>query len=101
VTKKTPGATQEVKSGTSPERSDFFDKSTNVKLILISLYILCALVLGLDYFIDRHGGHPWEGLFGFHALYGFVVCVILVLAAKELRKILQRSEEYYGSEDDG
>jgi hypothetical protein len=31
----------------------------------------------------------------FYGLYGFVSCVLLVVAAKELRKVLMRSEDYY------
>ena len=34
-------------------------------------------------------------LFGFHAVYGFVACVVLVLAAKQLRRVLMRDENYY------
>ena len=29
----------------------------------------------------------------------FVACTLLVLAARELRKILMRDENYYGEED--
>jgi hypothetical protein len=39
--------------------------------------------------------HPWEGFFGFYALYGFVACVLLVLLAKEMRKLVMRDEDYY------
>ena len=34
--------------------------------------------------------------FGFDAIYGFVACVGLVLAAKGLRVLLMRDEDYYG-----
>ena len=43
----------------------------------------------------EHGELPVEGWFGFYALYGFVACVLLVLVAKQLRKILMRDEDYY------
>jgi len=42
--------------------------------------------------------HAWEALPGFYALFGFVACVVLVLIAKEMRKVLMRDEDYY---DDG
>jgi len=32
---------------------------------------------------------------GFYSLYGFVACVILVLLAKEMRKLVMRDEDYY------
>ena len=44
--------------------------------------------------------HPWEALFGFYGIYGFVACVILVLLAKEMRRILMRREDYYESGND-
>jgi hypothetical protein len=34
-------------------------------------------------------------LFGFYALYGFVACVLLVLLAAEMRKLVMRDEDYY------
>lgn len=101
MSEQTPNTIPEVTTKMVPNRGGFFDKPVTVKFVLITLYVLCAIVFGLEFLIDRHGGHPWEELFGFHALYGFVVCVILVLIAKELRKILRRSEGYYDREDDG
>lgn len=60
-----------------------------------AFYAACALLLALDTVFHRHAGHPWEGAFGFYAAYGFVACVLLVLAAKRLRRVLMRSEGYY------
>ena len=34
-------------------------------------------------------------MIGFYAVYGFVACVLLVLLAKEMRKVLIRKEDYY------
>lgn len=61
-----------------------------------AFYAVGALLLALDAVIHRHAEHPWEGAFGFHAAYGFVACVLLVLAAKRLRRVLMRPEDYYG-----
>jgi len=77
----------------------------NVRLVLRLLFTACAAVLLLD-IVDlvlplvglhelRHAETSWEGLPGFYAIYGFVACVLLVLTAKELRKILMRKEDYY------
>ena len=49
----------------------------------------------LDFIIHRHKVHPWEGLLGFYAVYGFVGCVVLVLVAKWMRTFLMRDEDYY------
>ena len=74
---------------------DFFDRPETLRLILNSLYVICALLVGLDFVIHRHTEHPWEGLYGFYPIYGFIGCVILVLVAKWMRKILMREEDYY------
>ena len=59
---------------------------------------LCALSVVVELFIHRHLVHPLEGLFGFYAIYGFVACVMLVLIAKYMRKLLMRAENYYDND---
>ena len=51
--------------------------------------------MGVDLIIHRHAETGFDGWFGFYGFYGFVACVTLVLAAKGLRRILMRSEDYY------
>jgi hypothetical protein len=72
-----------------------FDDPRNVDRLLHGFYAVCAVLLGLDLILHRHVSHSWENLVGFYALFGFVACVILVLVAKEMRKVLMRSEDYY------
>ena len=43
----------------------------------------------------EEGLFPIEGYFGFYSLYGFCACVVLVLVAKEMRKVLMRDEDHY------
>jgi hypothetical protein len=82
-----------------PERNDektyLFDNPRNVSRLLLGFYIVCAVLFVLDFVVHRHTVHPWEGFPGFYALYGFVACVVLVLIAKEMRKLLMRKEDYY------
>lgn len=77
------------------QRQHLFDKPENVRRLLRLLYLVCALLLVADLFIYRHVTHAWEALWGFYAFFGFVACVVLVLVAKQLRKILKRPEDYY------
>ena len=72
-----------------------FDDPKNVRRVIYALHAICGLSLVAEIFIHRHVEHPWEALFGFYSLYGFVACMLLVLIAKELRKVLMRSEDYY------
>jgi len=77
------------------ERDYFFDNPRNVRLVLRIFYAICALLFVIDFVYHRHIIHPWEKAWGFYAIFGFVACVVLVLVAKEMRKIVMRREEYY------
>ncbi|MGE4647659.1 MAG: hypothetical protein AAEJ59_06285 [Arenicellales bacterium] len=72
-----------------------FDKPQNVRRVLWALVAVCIVTIGADFVYHRHIVHPWEGVWGFYAFYGFVACVVLVLVAKEMRKLLMRAEDYY------
>lgn len=77
------------------DKRHMFDNPRNVRRVVYALFAICALTFAADFFVERHVDHPWEVLFGFYAVYGFVACVLLVLVAKEMRKILMRKEDHY------
>ena len=79
----------------SDEVPGVWDKKENVTLLLRVLYALCAVLVVLDLFVHRHSEHPWEHVVAFYPLYGFVGIVVLVLAAKGLRRLVMRPEDYY------
>lgn len=79
--------------------ADWFDKASNVRRLLRIFYLLCAVLLGVDWLYHRHIVHPWEGMPGFFSTFGFIACVVLVLLAKELRKFLMRDENFYDRDD--
>lgn len=79
----------------SDEKTYFFDKPQNIKLVLRIFYALCIVLLVLDFVLSRYIYHAWEQLPGFYPIYGFVGCVILVIVAKWMRIFLMRSEFYY------
>lgn len=73
-----------------------FDKPANVKRLLWTLYSCLIGLILIDLFIAKHPYFPWEEYPSFYAAYGFVSCVLLVLAAKYiLRKMVKRREDYY------
>ena len=101
-------ATGPVSNGSDSNGSDeklyLFDKPKNVQRLMRGFYVCCVLLVLAEFVIHRHIVHPWEWIFGFHALYGFVACVVLVLIATQLRTLLMRDEDYYddpgGSDSD-
>jgi hypothetical protein len=78
------------------EKPHLFDNPKNVKRLLWGFYACCLVLLGMDFVIHRHVVHDWENLPGFYGIYGFVACVVLVLIATEMRKVIMRKEDYYG-----
>ena len=78
------------------EKAAMFDNPRNVKWLLLIFFTSVGLLLLVDLVYSRHAIFPWEGWFGFYAVFGFVACVALVLAAKHvLRPIVMRQEDYY------
>lgn len=61
---------------------------------------LCVLLFALDFVVTRKTHAPGEQIPGFYAIYGFAGCVLLVLVAKEMRKVVMRREDYYERTDE-
>ncbi|MCC6475053.1 MAG: hypothetical protein IT514_15070, partial [Burkholderiales bacterium] len=59
---------------------------------------LLALTVVAEVWVRRHPHFGWDGLPGFNAIYGFLVCAGLILAAKLIGLVLKRPDTYY-SED--
>jgi hypothetical protein len=76
-------------------KKHLFDDPKNVRRVRQALYVICGLSLVAELVVHRHVDHPWEIVPIFYAIYGFAACVILVLAATEMRKVLMRGEDYY------
>ena len=77
------------------DKAYWLDDRRNVDKVVWTLYGVCALLMALDVFINRHGEFHIEHAFGFYAFYGFFGSVGLVLTAKQLRRVLMRTEGYY------
>jgi hypothetical protein len=77
------------------EKIHLFDRPENVERLLKGFYAICISLALADFVVHRHIGFGWEKIPAFYALYGFVACVLLVLIAKKMRKILMRKEDYY------
>ncbi len=91
--------TMEAPNNGKDEKRYWLDDPGNVTKIVWALVALCILLFFADGFYEKHGQFPVEHLFGFYAIFGFVVYVGLVVVAKWLRTYLMRSEDYYDSDD--
>jgi hypothetical protein len=84
---------KETKEG---EKKYLFDKPKNVTRLFVIYYTSLAILLIVEFFIHKHPHFPWEAWPQFYAVFGFVACVALVLAAKYiLRPLVKRPENYY------
>lgn len=73
----------------------WLEQPETVRRIVYALYASCALLIAIDPLIAKHGPFAIEHIWGFYGIYGFVGCVFLVLAAKAMRRVVMRPEDYY------
>jgi hypothetical protein len=73
----------------------WIDHPRNVARLYRGLWAVGAVLVLAELVVHRHAETPFDGWFGFYGVYGFVACVALVLAAKLLRRIVMRPEDYY------
>lgn len=60
---------------------------------------LLALTLLAQVWVPLYAHFGIDGWFGFHALFGFLACVAMVLLAKLLGWLLKRPDTYYDNDD--
>jgi hypothetical protein len=73
----------------------WLDRKENVTKVYWAVWVVCGVLLLIDPLIHKHEEFAFAEWFGFFGFFGFFACVGLVLAAKALRRILKRPEDYY------
>ena len=82
----------------------WLDSKRNVAKVFYALIGIDVLWLAADFFykkkaeFEAFGGWA-DGGIGFYPVYGFVGAFLLVLAAKQMRRVLTRPEDYYDREE--
>ena len=76
-------------------KKHLFDNPRNVERLLKGFYVICIILVIADFIIHRHTTMGWEKIPAFYAIYGFIACVVLVVIAKLMRKVIMRKENYY------
>jgi hypothetical protein len=87
---------------TPPPRapSHWLDHPRNVKRLWRGFLVVLALTVAAEFLVHLHPHFGIDGLFGFHAAFGFVACAAMILVAKGLARWLKRPDSYYGGGDD-
>ncbi len=76
-------------------RKYWLDEPRNVSRVFHALVTVCALLFAADLFYTKHAETAVGAWLGFDGIFGFTACVFLVLAAKQLRRLVKRDERYY------
>lgn len=72
------------------------DKPGSANKIFWALVVVCGLAFLADFTYEKHGHFDVENVPGFFAAYGFFMFTGLILAAKGLRVLIKRPEDFYG-----
>lgn len=74
-----------------PEHVDNLSNSRWKTLFFFSL----VAIFTAGFFVHPHPYFVWDEHPAFHAIYGFVICVIIVLGSRTLGHMLRREDDYY------
>lgn len=84
------------------EKKYWLDDPNNVNKIFWGLTAICLLLLLPDLGdllhigpYHKHTHFRWEKWFGFFGFFGFIASIGLIMAARQLRNLLGREEDYY------
>jgi hypothetical protein len=70
------------------------------RIIRISILLFIGLVLLEIFFAHPHSHYWWHQFPGFDALYGFLGCILIIVASKALgEKYLEKNEDYWEEKD--
>lgn len=77
------------------DRHYWLDEPKNIDRLFWLLVVVCAVLAASDFVIHRHCHFSYEAIPDFYCIVGFFAFFLIVLAGRALRKVLQRSEDYY------
>jgi hypothetical protein len=78
----------------------WLDEPRNVQRLWRGFLAVLALTVLAEIFITLHPHFDVESLPAFHAAYGFLTCVAMIVVAKALAVLLKRPDKYYRSDDE-
>ena len=83
-----------------PDRDHWLVRPSSIRLMWRLLIAVLVFLVALQLVVDVKGYFLVDGWFGFGAVFGFLSCLAMVLAAKGLGVLLKRPESYYEEADD-
>lgn len=77
----------------------WLDHPPNVRRLWRGFLAVLLLLVAAEALVPLHPHFGIEGLFGFHAGFGFAACAAMIAAAKGLALLLKRRDTYYERPD--
>lgn len=78
----------------------WLDEPRNVRLLWRGFLAVLATTVLVELAVVLHPHFGVDGLFGFHAIYGFLACLAMIVVAKALGVLLKRPDSYYEGHDE-
>ncbi|MEX0741940.1 MAG: hypothetical protein WD079_04025 [Phycisphaeraceae bacterium] len=78
-----------------PDHDHWLVRPRTIRLLWIVFIAILVLTIIPDLFIDQYDHFGIEATFGFFAWFGFLTCVVMVVAAKLLGYLVKRKDSYY------
>jgi hypothetical protein len=66
--------------------------TARLKFLFYGSLVISVLI---GFFVHAHPHFWWESNPAFHAIYGFIVCVFIILGSKSLGHYIKREVNYY------
>ena len=72
------------------------DRKGSVNTLTAVLIVACLVFVALDFTYEKHGHFVEESVIAFYGIFGFISFTGLIFAARGLREIIKRPEDFYG-----
>lgn len=79
---------------------DFLSRPQTIRRLWWVFSVVLALTVAAQLVIYVKGYFTVDGWFGFGAVYGFLSCLLMVLAAKGLGYLLKKPADFYQRDED-
>lgn len=78
----------------------WLDEPRNVRLVWRLFIGVLVLTVAAELVVHLHPHFGIDSIFGFHAWFGFLACIAMIVVAKGIGLLLKRPETYYERPDD-